>query len=166
MTTHPTITRLHGIGPAVRYRLEGGDLAPEWRSRAGRIAWCEISVWPDSGNVASYGGEVWPTAWPELFQALPSSAQLGSGGVAITEIGRQLLAAAPAAPRYQLLQDTVARPLIGDRWSVMNRQDGGLASYGVECKSLMDVVQTFAVRLGERGTDKFGEFIRLHRVSQ
>jgi hypothetical protein len=103
MSTNPTITLLedHG-GTGVthrRYRIEGGEPVPEWAKmvRAGQVAWCEISVWGDGEgrSVGSYGGEVWPTAWPHLF------AEKGprSSGVRITEAG---LAALDAAQRTEL----------------------------------------------------------------
>jgi hypothetical protein len=70
MLRNPTVTRLSPPGERfARYRLEGGDLAPEWaRSlRPGRTAWCEVTVDTETGIVGSFGGEVWPAAWPALF---------------------------------------------------------------------------------------------------
>lgn len=102
----PTVTTVPGKShDFVRcYRFAGGDLAPEWadsitRRGEGRTAWCEVSVWigqdgqPDS-RVGSYGGSVWPTAWPDLFESVPSSASGGSAGILLTEAGRALIRAA------------------------------------------------------------------------
>lgn len=65
----PKITYL---GPAAcldgkRFRLEGGTLRQDFAEtlRPGHVAWCEITVYGD--HLGSYGGEVWPMAWPELF---------------------------------------------------------------------------------------------------
>ncbi len=95
----PTVTRI--VEPAqsgpewrARYRVEGGELAPAWASavRPGNVAWCEISVYPD-GVVGSYGGEVWPSAWPELFELRgPGTAQLPKWTV-ITDVFRALVGA-------------------------------------------------------------------------
>jgi len=82
-----------------RYRIEGGDLAPEWAAsvRRGRAAKCEIKTWRTTyavRHVGVWGGEVWPSAWPALFKALDASANFGAGGYLITEAGDALLRAA------------------------------------------------------------------------
>jgi len=74
-----------------RWKISGGDIAPEWR-RPGREPWCEFTLYVRDDEVdvwlASYGGEVWPTAWPELFQAGRGAA------VKITDTGLVYRAAA------------------------------------------------------------------------
>jgi hypothetical protein len=98
----PTIRRLKGNFEDMKeYMLEGGTLRKDWedslkmRDVGGVLqkekAWCRITIWFDNDELGSYGGTVWPTAWPELFQALPSSAQLGSGRIALTQKGKELL---------------------------------------------------------------------------
>lgn len=60
------------------YRLEGGTVAPGW-AREGRAPWCEITIWmPNPGGyLGAFGGEVWPMAWPELFECGRGTAQSG-----------------------------------------------------------------------------------------
>jgi len=69
-----------------RYRREewtitGGEIAPEWRrdcdARERAAGWepsSRFTLYVIDGEVdvrlASYGGAVWPTAWPDLFQAV------------------------------------------------------------------------------------------------
>jgi hypothetical protein len=94
-------------GPSLgrhRFRIEGGTLRADWQDALDKRpgpAWCEITVWEEdsgalSAHVGSYGGSVWPTAWPDLFQPIPGTVQYGSGGVRITDAGRALLVAALA----------------------------------------------------------------------
>ena len=98
-----------------RFLLEGGDIAPDWteslRLRADRErtagrevdrnAHCEVSIWfhPHGeggiGHVGSYGGSVWPLAWPELFVRIAQD--LMSAGIAVTEEGWALIQAAREA---------------------------------------------------------------------
>ena len=107
MSDAPTITLLDAHGAAYGepgrtrrcYRLEGGALAPQWAAevREGEVAWCEISVWGDGDerHVGSYGGEVWPTAWPQLF--VPASTH--GAALRITPAGLAALdAALPVLP--------------------------------------------------------------------
>jgi hypothetical protein len=65
--------------------------------------------------------------------------------------------------RTKLLADTVARPMICNRWALMNRQETGFASSAIEFKSLDEIVARYDVRLGEHGTDRYGEFVRILR---
>lgn len=67
--------------------------------------------------------------------------------------------------RIALLADTVARPMIGDRWALMNKQENGLASGAYIFASLDEIERIFRVTIGERGTDRFGEFVRVLRVA-
>lgn len=99
-TTGPTVTFIDRNGEHASYRISGGEVAPEWRRslRHGEAPWCEFTTWGSGPerHVGSYGGTVWPTAWPDLFVALPSSAAGGSGGVALTDAGAAAIAKAEA----------------------------------------------------------------------
>jgi hypothetical protein len=87
-----TITRIDdGRFPAQhRYRIEGTDISPEWaeslerRARAfpneqrPAVPYCEFTIWYQGNQLGSYGGEVWPMAWPLLFESHRGTAQTGS----------------------------------------------------------------------------------------
>lgn len=94
----PVITILDFDGDRLRARLrvEGGDLAPAWAStlRDGRTPWCEVTVYLDEegGSVGSFRGEVWPGAWPELFDCRP--AQRDGAPVFLTDLGTSYVRAA------------------------------------------------------------------------
>jgi hypothetical protein len=98
MSTLPKVTKipqlLEAIG-CIRYRIEGGDIREDWAKnlRAGETPYCEVSVWHRGETLGSYGGSVWPSAWPDLFEAHKGSAQSGSF-VVILPKGRTLLDAA------------------------------------------------------------------------
>lgn len=97
--SEPTITLIDTWpGHRSRYRIEGGTLGNGWEARPGKAAWCEFSVWHGGDVLGCYGGEVWPTAWPELFEAIPACAALGSGGIRITEAGLRALAEVKSCP--------------------------------------------------------------------
>jgi hypothetical protein len=86
--TAPKFERLETTLPnARRFRVSGGTLSHGWKPRPGREAWCEVTVNPD-GRLGSFGGEVWPTAWPEFFESLPNTAAEGSARVRLTAAGR------------------------------------------------------------------------------
>lgn len=92
----PTVTRIESKIPGcARYRLEGGDLREDWAAslRPGRTAWCEISIWDGSDLLGSFGGEVWPMAWPALFESGKGTSQTGPW-TRVTPAGRAALAAA------------------------------------------------------------------------
>lgn len=77
------------------YRIVGEPTSHNWRIAAKfKPAWCEFTIYNDGDQLSSYGGEVWPSAWPELFTALPSSVQGGSGRIKITDACRVLLVTA------------------------------------------------------------------------
>lgn len=102
MPEMPKVETIERTADSTRFQLVGGTLAEGWAARPGREAWCEIVVHHRSGErpwVGSYGGEVWPTAWPELFEAIPSSAAGGSGGVRITDQGIALLVPNATGPQ-------------------------------------------------------------------
>lgn len=70
----PTVTRIRRIEQTGcrHYRLEGGTLRQDWQDslRPGDTAWCEVSIWTGPKHppfLGSYGGTVWPSAWPALF---------------------------------------------------------------------------------------------------
>lgn len=113
----PTISVLEQDEYRTRYRIEGGDLSGTWTARPGRVAWCEIMVsWePPRGSnrprdtVGSYGGEVWPTAWGRLFEALPNSVILGGGRIRITPAGMDALAAARRRFAHDTTQGVIRR---------------------------------------------------------
>ena len=67
----------------LRVRLVGGDIASEWAPRVPRLPWCDLTLLLRQGrltetSIASFGGEVWPAAWPELFTSHRGTAQTGS----------------------------------------------------------------------------------------
>ncbi len=77
MSKDPTITVLEYDQEmrTARLRIEGGILAEGWAPRPGHAAWCNMVVHlsedGESGGVRSFGGEVWPAAWPHLFAVGP-----------------------------------------------------------------------------------------------
>lgn len=85
-----TITRL---SPA-RYRLVGQPTDPQWLAflRPNHEPWCEVTLGSD-GNVAGFGGEVWPAAWPELFACRPGTAHVPVD-ISLTPAGRAAFDAA------------------------------------------------------------------------
>lgn len=66
--------------------------------------------------------------------------------------------------KNQLLQDTVARPMLGGRWALMNKQETGLASSAIHYGSLSAICAAWDVQIGEFGEDEFGTFVRIHRA--
>ncbi len=92
----PTILLLENKHGFRRYKLEGGTLADEWAKslHPGRSAWCVITVRDFNTFVASYGGEVWPMAWPALFKPVSPSVAGGTAGVELTMDGLRALARA------------------------------------------------------------------------
>jgi hypothetical protein len=94
-----------GTSDGKRYRREewsitGGEIDPSWRDERSQAAGWEPSsrftLYVVDGEVdprlSSYGGVVWPTAWPELFQAVRQRTY--QAGVEITDLGLQFRAAA------------------------------------------------------------------------
>lgn len=98
----PTIQRLRSDQFDTRYRAEGGELAENWRAllRPGESAWCEFTVLRDGTSVGSYGGSVWPTAWPALFRTLAPTAQVPNA-VKLTGAGLRWLASATGKPQAE-----------------------------------------------------------------
>lgn len=65
------------------------------KRRHGRTAWCEVSVdksQDGTQSLGSYGGEVWPEAWPALFCRINRGTH--GGWFELTDEGRALFAAA------------------------------------------------------------------------
>lgn len=95
----PKITRIDdGSFPEQhRYRIEGGDIAPEWATSLRRRATafpsepvpevpsCEFTIWHSGNQLGSYGGTVWPSAWPHLFESHKGTAQSGPFTLVTTE---------------------------------------------------------------------------------
>lgn len=68
-----TITRKLRVDDmgGMSFRIVGEPEAESWRKslRPDREPWCEVNMTKD-GHVTTYGGEVWPTAWPSLFEVV------------------------------------------------------------------------------------------------
>ncbi len=91
MSKAPTISVLTWNEHNTLFRIEGGDIAPEWNPRG--VPWCQFTVYHGDDRIASYGGEVWPMAWPALFEAVQGNAHVGNG-VRLTAAGRAAVEAA------------------------------------------------------------------------
>jgi hypothetical protein len=85
-----TITKIRDDGTRRTYRIEGEDIAPEWRDGLREAPWCEVTFYGADRRPASYGGSVWPAAWPSLFAVAPPHRQW----VELTEAGAALVAEA------------------------------------------------------------------------
>lgn len=89
------------------YTLTGGDITPEWRKhadeRGGRVE-CRVTItatpngWQhqpreNGGGVylGSFGGHVWPSAWPQLFE---TCRLLGNQATRLTPLAEQMFTAA------------------------------------------------------------------------
>lgn len=87
-----------------RFRISGGEIATDWKQaheeRYGKdsdeIPYCEFTINnkeflnQEKMFISSYGGSVWPSAWPELFQSFTGSAYTGSF-VLLTNQGRVMV---------------------------------------------------------------------------
>lgn len=55
-----------------RFRVMGGQLREDWREHHAKRyqdpPYCEVSLHGADHCVVSYGGSVWPSAWPALFR--------------------------------------------------------------------------------------------------
>lgn len=74
-----------------RFRIVGEPEAENWKrlARPDREPWCEVDV-VANGKVTSFGGELWPSAWPSLFNV----EKYVSLGTTLTVKGRQTFNAA------------------------------------------------------------------------
>ena len=100
MVREPEVTRIPDLeapNRVGRYRIVGGSLAAGWKARDGREAWCEITVYQhgDELTLGSFGGEVWPAAWPALFVVGPRT--IHGQTTKVTERGAELLRLADEA---------------------------------------------------------------------
>jgi hypothetical protein len=80
------------------WTITGGEIDPSWLPRARGAGWepgSRFTLYVIDGEVdpclASYGGEVWPTAWPALFQA---AHRADRATIEITDLGLEFRAAA------------------------------------------------------------------------
>lgn len=94
------------------YRLTGIPSSKEWLdSLKGRIpadhAWCEVTVSED-GYVLGFGGEVWPGAWPELFNPPPRH-NYACGSNTVTPLGSELLKKARGVYHRNQAADSVRK---------------------------------------------------------
>lgn len=67
--------------------------------------------------------------------------------------------------KNMLLQDTVARPLSAGYWALMNKQETGTSSSAITYKSLEAICAAWDVRIGEKGEDEYGAFVRVLRAT-
>jgi hypothetical protein len=77
------------------FHVEGGTIDPAWTVRPGKTAWCRVTIWVDAHGeleVGSFGGEIWPSAWPQLFQSRdPRALNVTYGSwPKLTDIAKQL----------------------------------------------------------------------------
>lgn len=96
----PTIIRLDrheamsvsGRRVSEAFEIIGDPESQEWINaiRPPGSAWCSISLW-DEEHVGSYGGSVWPSAWPSLFRVV---GRPGNQRTLLTDAGREAMAAA------------------------------------------------------------------------
>lgn len=101
----PTIIRLDRheamsvSGKRVReeFQIIGDPESRDWidHLRPPESAWCSFSLW-DGEHVGSYGGSVWPMAWPSLFALVGPR---GRQSHALTDAGREAIAAARGGMR-------------------------------------------------------------------
>jgi len=92
--TNPKVTKIGRLfGGGTRYLFVGGDMADRWQPTDGRVAWCEMTIYDDR-HVGSFGGEVWPPAWPHLFESAKPTAQVPCC-ITATDECRKLLEEAP-----------------------------------------------------------------------
>lgn len=86
----PDITFLESDGRRARYRIVGVPTDTEWAESLGpgREPWCEVTLY-DGEWVGSFGGEVWPGAWPDLFHHALATAQVPIR-ISLTEKGKHV----------------------------------------------------------------------------
>ncbi len=63
------VTMTEVLYDSCKYRFVGEPETEDWKAslKPGREPYCEVNI-DNRGVVRSYGGEVWPSAWPSLFQ--------------------------------------------------------------------------------------------------
>lgn len=87
----------HPSGERTReeFIITGHAESQEWidHLRPPDAAWCSISLW-DEQHIGSFGGSVWPMAWPSLFRVIgPRGRQTHE----LTAAGQRAFAAARAS---------------------------------------------------------------------
>jgi hypothetical protein len=72
-----------------RFEVWGGDIAEEWTKslRVPSAPWCTVTIWDEGTQIVSYGGVVWPAAWPEVFSI---SGPVGHQHTTLTATGVRL----------------------------------------------------------------------------
>lgn len=87
----------------VEFQLLGvpvkGDWHEAWVKRGEPYPYCDVSIWfegeiREGMSLSSYGGELWPTAWPEHFVPPASPNKNTVGHIYLTAKGAALLQAA------------------------------------------------------------------------
>jgi hypothetical protein len=77
-----------------QWSISGGKIAASWKPKSGEPS-SRFTLYVVDGEVdprlAGYGGDVWPTAWAELFESCGQGYQRS---VEITDLGLQFRAAA------------------------------------------------------------------------
>jgi hypothetical protein len=98
LITRAVVRRLDDGRPIVheQFEVRGGDVAPEWATtlRPPAAPWCEVTIWNEEPAVSTYGGEVWPGAWPVLFRF---EGPRGRQAILLTDTGIAAFAAARSA---------------------------------------------------------------------
>jgi len=90
----PVITIVSKTSYNTRYKAVGEPTAADWikTRRLGREPWCEFTIWHGQDRLSSFGGELWPSAWPELFAV--GSRTIYGQETKLTQLGRDLIARA------------------------------------------------------------------------
>lgn len=82
------------------FELQGGDVAPDWARhiRPPEVPWCRLSIYSSGWEnvprehgggtlISGYGGSVWPTAWPDIFEVIGPR---GRDSIRLTMLGEQM----------------------------------------------------------------------------
>lgn len=120
-----TLVKVEGEHPSLvrTYRVDGGTVAPVWR-RGNARPWMEFSVWNDDLKVSSYGGEVWPGAYPDYFTTGPQTRD--GKGVFLTPAGADAIRAAIAKA------DAVRAAKEKHPWTAADQRDADLDYAGID----------------------------------
>lgn len=93
MNIKATLIRKTALGNL--YLIQGAPTNPEWLKNLHVLpgeAWCEVTIARD-GWISSFGGEVWPGAWPEFFTSVPNN-NYACGSHGLTPAGQNVINAA------------------------------------------------------------------------
>ncbi len=105
----PDITVLSVFNGSLSWRslrIEGGTITPEWEATSKCAScgastatrpWCEFTLWLNKDGkidprLGSFGGSVWPAAWPEIFHVGPPT--IHGQTTSLTERGLEMVRAA------------------------------------------------------------------------